>query len=352
MKKILALLVVFVITLLSIVVCAGAENSPVSNLDALISALMQDEQTQYRFDRWSETDQAEFLQMAKRYGFELDEKDMVTAAAAVLQCFQQAYGENRSFWTVEQKHQYDSFEYQCGWDDSIIHVMPNENEITLEQATQIAMASIRTQADGTRWHGWDETDLERCQWVSASYLADEDLGAHWEIGFFQSNDVATMWGAPETQRIQTFTVFLWDGGQNPQVEFNDLYTMRYMYACAREYHGIPYKLWTLDDKAAIYQQLLSVYEREIQRQGEIPEGIITEILTHVQSVPTETEMQEDTAIAEAKNAAKNAGVDVSSPAEDEIAVYFWRDNPVQPIYHIEFYTESGELLYEVDIQAN
>ena len=56
MKKILALLVVFVITLLSIVVCAGAENSPVSNLDALISALMQDEQTQYRFDRWSEND--------------------------------------------------------------------------------------------------------------------------------------------------------------------------------------------------------------------------------------------------------------------------------------------------------
>lgn len=108
----------------------------------------------------------------------------------------------------------------------------------------------------------------------------------------------------------------------------------------------------MDEKAAVYQQLLSVYEREVQRQGEIPEGIITEILTHVQSVPTETEMPEDTAMAEAKNAAKNAGVDIGSPAEDEIAVYFWRDNPVQPIYHIEFFTESGDLLYEVDIQAN
>ena len=348
-SKLMVLLVV--VLMLSMVVIAYAEECADTNLDALIAEISQDEELIKRMKRWNENDQEVFEFVAMKHGFCLSEADLDDPGVAVLYCFRAVYGNDMAFWTIEQKHQYSAFNFCCGLDDNILHRIPDEDEITIEEATAIARSAILREPDGAYITNWDAADLERCQWVSAEYLADRDLGNHWVISFYQLNDAAIFWGAPIDWRVPTFTVFLWESGSFPQVTYFDPYQMNLIYSYAREYHGRPFRFWSLEQKAEIYHQLIAVYDREMRREGALPGGIINEILAHVQSVPTAAEVQPDVALAYAKESANDFGVDVGECTDDLIAIYFWRDEAAAPVYYIEFYTEEGRILHSVEIQA-
>ena len=330
-----------------------AHAAPEQDLDALVAdALEQHRQTEF-LRRWNSSDQKTFKAMANAHGFSISEDAMDSGFNAITACFRQAYGEDTRFWSVEQKHQYNQFEYECGFTETVLHLLPAGDEISLEEALAAAMAAVRANADGTRWHGYDEADIQRCQWSSAMYLADEEHGSHWEIDLYQINDVASLW-YPETigdNLIATFHVILWNSGRDTQVIFDDLYTMRIVYQTARLYHGEAFQFWPLEDKARMYRLLLALYDREMQRQKEIPEGIITDILSHVQSLPTVQEMQPEEAVALAKEEAEAAGLTSAEIEACTPAVHFWQDEGVQPAYQVELISGEGKPLYTLSIEA-
>lgn len=344
----LALLVCLLLLLLP------AHAAPEQDLDALVAdAIEQHRQTNF-LRRWNSSDQKNFEAMANAHGFSIGEDAMDSGFNAITACFRQAYGEDTRFWSVEQKHQYNQFEYECGFTETMLHLLPAEDEISLEDALAAAMTAVQANADGTRWHGYDEADIQRCQWSSAMYLADEEHGPHWEIDLYQINDAASLW-YPENDGdnlIATFHVILWNSGRDTQVIFDDLYTMRIVYQTARLNHGEAFQFWSLDDKAQMYRLLLSLYDREMQRQKGIPEGIITEILSHVQSVPTDQEMQPEEAVALAKKKAEEAGLSAAEIEDCTIAMYFWRDDGMKPVYQVEFVGGEGKPQYSLSIAAN
>ncbi len=267
--------------------------------------------------------------------------------------FRQEYGEDMRFWTVEQKHHCDQIAYEKGLTDHVLHLLPSADEITQEEAVAVAEAAILARMDGSRFHGYDQADWTRCQRSSAMYLDDPVLGPHWEIDFYQANDVAADWMSEDTPEnlIATFHVILWNHGQEPQVIFDDPYTMRILYQSARLARGEPFKRWPLEDKARMYQQLLALYDREIQRQGEIPEGIITEILRHVQSLPETDELSLEEAIAQARDAARAAGLPEDVLADCTPAVFFWRDEGKPPVYTISFLDGDDTERFTIEIAA-
>lgn len=275
------------------------------------------------------------------------------ASDALYDRFRQEYGQDMRFWTVEQKHACDLLAYEQGLTDHVLHLLPGPDEITQEEALAAAEAAILARMDGPRFHGYDQADWARCQHSSAMYLDDPDLGPHWEIEFYQINDVAKDWLSEDTPEslIATFHVFLWNHGQEPQVIFNDPYTMRILYQSVRLARGEPFKRWPLEDKARMYQQLLALYDREIQRQGEIPEGIITEIVSHVQSLPEADELPPEEAIAQARESARAAGLPEEMLADCTPAVFFWRDPGKKPVYAISFLDEDGTERFVTEIAA-
>ncbi len=267
--------------------------------------------------------------------------------------FRQEYGQDMRFWTVEQKHQCDVLAYEQGLVEHVLHLLPAIDEITQEEALAAAEAAILARMDGSRFHGYDQADWDRCQRSSAMYLDDPSLGPHWEIDFYQVNDVAADWvsAGAEENLISTFHDILWNHGQEPQVIFDDPYTMRMLYQQARLARRESFKLWPLEDKARMYQQLLALYDREIQRQGEIPEGIITEILSHVQSLPQEDELPPVEAVALAMESACSAGVPEDVLVSCTPSVFFWRDEGQAPVYSISFLDADGTERFGTEVAA-
>lgn len=347
----LEIVVILIILALSMVNLAFAEEHCSENISLWIDAIGRDKAMLKRIDRWNAADKEAFTVLAREYDFCIPEHDLATPGEAILYCFRAAYGEDMAFWTIEQNHQYNVLNYNCGLDDTILHVLPDDNEITLEVAIDIAKSAITAEPDGTYIVNWDVADLERCQWISAQYIADRDLGKHWVISFYQLNDAAIYWGALPDQRVPTFTVFLWDSGKFPQVTYFDPYQMSLIYSYAREYHGKPFRYWNLEEKEEMYRQLLAVYEREIRREGFLPGGIINDILSHEQSLPTAEEMQPEEALALAKAEARAVGISLETIPDDRIAIYFWRDSEKTPMYHIEFYSDDGKMLYTSEMPA-
>lgn len=316
-----------------------------------------------------------FQDLAALHGFVIPKEKLEgTFGWALEYCAIEAYGDEWNFWTLKQRYQWDIIQQRLGLDNDITCALPDENSLTekeaIELARQIIIDNVGMPQYAIARYGLE--DFETCTRVGLSYFDYSNLEGtdekYWEIKFYR--DVSSLIRWPGYINLadwdEIFSVYILIKGEQQITgiaNYNDPFAMNAYWSEARRAHNdLPLAMWSLEDKQLLYQTLMSLYEREMARQGHLPETDYIQILAHKQSVPQNDELTENEAVQMAKAQLIAQGVSPVKLDAAQIGVYLWRDEEQESIYHIEFfdgeatlkysYTEPEKaLLYTVEIDA-
>ena len=249
---------------------------------------------------------------------------------------------------------------RCRQDPSeqLVHILPDENEIPIEEAFSLARHALRERA-GQWYETYTLEDVEACTVTGVMYCDYHDGAApRYSFTFSQDiRDIRSIWTNDEQEKqkpFRSFRVDVLNHGGAVTVSYDDPYSMRNLCMLARIYHSdskgspIPSAFWSLEDKEKLYRQLMEVYPREMARQQSVPAGYIADQwLSHVHSVPAPDELQPDEAARQARQSLILQNIDSRQLDRCKIGVWFYRDPPQGAAYDIWFCDEWGKIVYSI-----
>ena len=225
---------------------------------------------------------------------------------------------------------------QLGLEKRVYHRVPTDGEMSLNEAKSIARATILEHA---QYHHYQTDNLDEYR-ISTQYILYEERDAPiYLIDYYLPDGSKTI-----------FSVTIGQNGA-ASLSYKDPRSISEVY---REWYYnlgmIRFSYWSLRDKADFYKSVSGMYEAEMSANQDLS-GLAQQVLAHVHSIPRGDELQEADAVAIANNALAGQGVHSLSLQELKLAVFFYRDDPQNPIYEVEYY-KADELRYAVTVDAS
>ena len=288
--------------------------------------------------RWSPADQAELITLINRYGLytgtpvSLAQYPYPDATVILHDAFLTAYGD-AAFWTLEQAYWRDTLLVQLGLQETLHHVLPAEDELTPQEALDIAHDAILAHAQYFQYPT-DHLDEYR---VSLQYVRYEQENAPLYLVHYDP---------PDSSYLVFDMIVQQNGGCS--FSYHDALAIRNVYQDWYMERGFTrFIQWDLPDKQAFYELLLGLFAREMERYGGLP-PIGQTVLSHVHSIPADGEFQPDEALEIALKTVKAQSIDVSALT---VTLSFYRDIPDAPSYEVAWVDDSAIVQYAVMVDA-
>ncbi len=297
--------------------------------------------SQISIETWGENEQSVFLQLSQKHGLiaekdELNEYQWSSPISAFFAICEAAYGPNR-YWTLEQSHRYSVAAFESGLENQVSYLLPPEDGLSEEEAVAMAREGIIEQYSAGLLP-CDISMLDECT-AKAMYVR-HDPSPLWTISFYHD----------DYPRVPVFSAEIFNETY-VQVSCDDVSSMYNIYAQWRaERNQILFRYWPLEDQQSFYDVLISNYQRELEKYGELPPFAKT-ILSHRHSLPREDEVQ----VHEAKQAADQVmyalgNVNIDAHNSLKRSVMFFRDEGEAPVYEVRYY-EGDTVVYRMSVNA-
>lgn len=291
-------------------------------------------QSQYNIlKRWNTEDIRQVEALAEKHNLLPEMKELKTveqydeSSAMLLLIFREAYG-HKYTWTPEERVNYQTEMNALGYNVGNQFILPNENDLSLEEAILLAKKKIFEQENQPQYGGYSTDGIDEYR-VYGEFKRADDGTHNWHLEFFIPDD--RVW-------FSEFEVMVAPQGTAVSVTWNDPQMYINIGRIWRQRIGTSFAFFSLEEKYAFYNELLKYKDYQEKKYGTLF-GYENTVLNHVHSLPHDNELSLETACYIA-----DEYVDQHGGPEDKTvlkrSVSFYRDDPEEPVYEVCYYIDN------------
>lgn len=330
-KRFIMTITVVAICMFSAILSVAAEEPMEVVLQKWLAEVFQYNQETGFLSAWSQQDQKTMLEIMQKYNIIPHDNEWTIAEEALSAAFAWAYGNGRQ-WTYEQVHEWDKARVYLGLSNQLYYILPSEQTYSQEEALQLALEKI-SKTDYADEIGVSNLISTKGYDLVTRYIQYDD-GAAWWFQFYLSDDA-----------LPFISANVWNNGV-VTVDYTDKYSIDYVYTSWRAARDtLKFTYWSLEDKAAFYNVVLTLWERELSIYGSLP-AIAQIVLEHEHAVPSAGMITEN----EARFIADQYAQTLITTAETTQVVFHYALSEDLCAYEI-WYIDAGEIVLRILINA-
>ncbi len=328
---------------LSLLMTTSTAQSNDAQMTLFADALLSLQQETGFLHRWEETDVDTFtnlLQAQQLYqsdGIDIQPSSWTTAYHALRYAYEQLWGDSR-LWSLQEQYVYAEMEKNCGLRTDIIESFPDESDLPFEDARILAQKQIRDMGDAKNYNG-EAIDFDALV-ESYHFWNYPEYGHVWVFAYYDAEDTTPIYRAT-----------LYHNGTQSQIDYYDANEMYNVYTQWYYARGLTsFSHWSIHDQYAFYECLLSLYDRQMNRYGALPQ--VAKIVLEKKRLPIQVGMIEEAqAIILAKELLKeNTVVSDNDINAMVITLSLYENEDGLAVYDVGF-GESNQIQYAITIDA-
>lgn len=283
--------------------------------------------------RWNAEDMRQVENLAEKYDLLPDSEKLQIveeyeeSSAMLLLIFREAYG-HRYTWTPEERVNYQTEMNALGYNVGNQFILPNENDLSLDEAILLAKKRIVEHANQPQYGGYSAEGIDDYR-VYGEFKRADDGTRNWHLKFLIPDD--EVW-------FSEFDVMVTPQGAAISVTWNDPQMYVNMWSIWTERMGTRFAFFPIEEKYAFYTELLKYKDYQEEKYGTLF-GYEDTILNHIHSLPQGNELSLEMACNIADEyVEQNGGLEDKEALKRSVS--FYRDDPEKPVYEIRYYVDN------------